>query len=78
MRGENVVYYETSGSHEPTCLHRSLQSRSQSPRSYVERIARLSKNPQKNVQNSLHFITVGSSTQGKCIGRSLLNLVLCL
>ena len=80
----------------------NLEARARDPLWKESRGSR--KNPQKNVQNSLHFIIVGSSTQGKCIaaayfkflavtlknghlfyipltrcvGRRLLNLVLCL
>ena len=43
----------------------SNQSRSQSPRSSVGGIVRLWEKAQKNARNSLHSITIGSSTLGK-------------
>ena len=42
-----------------------LQSRSQSPRSSVGGIVGLWEKAQKNARNSLHSITIGSSTLGK-------------
>ena len=41
------------------------QSRSQSPRSSVGGIVGLWEKAQKNAQNSVHSITIGSSTLGK-------------
>ena len=49
------------------------QSRSQSPRSSVGGIVRLWEKAQKNAQNSLHSITIGSSTIGTRAIFKLLN-----
>ena len=51
----------------------ALQSRSQSPRSSVGGIVGLWEKAQKNAQNSLHSITIGSSTLGKRAIFKLLN-----
>ena len=49
------------------------QSRSQSPRSSVGGIVGLWEKAQKNARNSLHSITIGSSTLGKRAIFKLLN-----
>ena len=51
----------------------SGQSRRQSPRSSVGGIVGLWEKAQKNAQNSLHSITIGSSTLGKRTIFKLLN-----
>ena len=54
-------------------FHVFVQSRSQSPRSSVGGIVGLWEKAQKNARNSLHSITIGSSTLGKRAIFKLLN-----
>ena len=59
----------TPSSNGPVCMQKiqiyCKQSCSQSPRSSVGGIVGLWEKAQKNAWNSLHFITIGSSTLGK-------------
>ena len=66
MREPTVQYTE-----RPYCS--IPQSRSQSPRSSVGGIVGLWEKAKKNARNSLHSITIGSSTLGKRAIFKLLN-----